>query len=38
MREMGIEAIYPHKNTSKPDKEHIIYPEYKGDAHLYYIR
>lgn len=26
MREMGIEAIYPHKNTSKPDKEHIIYP------------
>ncbi len=26
MREMGIEAIYPHKNTSKPDKEHTIYP------------
>lgn len=26
MRKMGIEAIYPHKNTSKPDKEHIIYP------------
>lgn len=26
MRKMGIEAIYPHKNTSKPDKEHVIYP------------
>lgn len=26
MRKMGIEAIYPHKNISRPDKGHIIYP------------
>lgn len=26
MRTMGIEAIYPRQNTSRPNKEHIIYP------------
>jgi len=26
MRKMGIEAIYPGKNTSKPNKGHLIYP------------
>jgi putative transposase len=26
MRLMAIEAIYPKPNTSKPDKEHFIYP------------
>ena len=26
MRKMGIEAIYPHKNTRGPNKEHLIYP------------
>ena len=26
MRKMGIEAIYARKNTSKPNKEHKIYP------------
>lgn len=26
MRKMAIEAIYPKPNTSKPDKEHLIYP------------
>ncbi len=26
MREMGIEAIYPHQNTSKPSKDNPIYP------------
>lgn len=26
MREMGIQAIYPRKNTSKAEKGHIIYP------------
>lgn len=26
MRKMAIEAIYPKPNTSKPDKEHVIYP------------
>lgn len=26
MREMGIQAIYPHQNTSKPSKENPIYP------------
>ncbi len=26
MREMGIEAVYPRPNTSKPNPEHKIYP------------
>lgn len=26
MQKMGIQAIYPKKNTSKPDKEHSKYP------------
>lgn len=26
MREMGIQAVYPCQNTSKPDPEHIVYP------------
>ena len=26
MRKMGIEAIYPHPNTSKPHPQHRIYP------------
>jgi len=26
MREMGIEAVYPKPNTSKPDPEHKVYP------------
>lgn len=26
MRLMAIEAIYPKPNTSKPDKEHLVYP------------
>ncbi len=26
MREMGIEAVYPRPNTSKPHPEHKIYP------------
>lgn len=26
MREMGIEAIYPRQNTSKPDPENKVYP------------
>lgn len=26
MREMGIEAIYPRQETSKPNKAHLVYP------------
>lgn len=26
MREMGIQAIYPRQDTSKPDPEHLVYP------------
>jgi putative transposase len=26
MREMGIQAVYPRQNTSKPDKANVIYP------------
>lgn len=26
MREMGIEGIYPHRITSKPNKDHAVYP------------
>jgi putative transposase len=26
MRVMGIQAIHPRPNTSKPDKQHVIYP------------
>ena len=26
MREMGIEAVYPHQNTSKPSPENPVYP------------
>lgn len=26
MRKMAIQAIYPKPNTSKPDKEHLVYP------------
>lgn len=26
MRKMGIEAIYPKRNLSKPGKEHLVYP------------
>ena len=26
MRQMGITALYPKKNTSQPDKRHKVYP------------
>lgn len=26
MKEMGIEALYPHPNTSKPKPGHVVYP------------
>jgi putative transposase len=26
MREMGLEAIYPKPNTSRPNKQHAVYP------------
>lgn len=34
MREMGIEGIYPHKNTSKPNKEHAVYPYLLRDVKI----
>jgi putative transposase len=30
MRKMGLEAIYPRPNTSKPDKQHEVYPYLLG--------
>ena len=41
MRDMGIQAIYPKRSTSKPDKGHLIYPyllrglEIKGPDHVW---
>lgn len=36
MRLMGIEAIYPKKNTSKVDKEHLIYPYLLSNLNITY--
>ena len=34
MREMGIQAIYPRPNLSKPDKENKIYPYLLKDVEI----
>ena len=34
MREMGIEAIYPKPNTSRPEKEHEKYPYLLRNLHI----
>jgi len=34
MKKMGIQAIYPKRNMSQPDKEHRVYPYLLGGLHI----